>query len=159
MSGGTSVYKYDTSGNLLNQFSGFAAGNNISGLAFSDGNVYAIDNVTQFGLSEVLTLDNNGDYTGAAFPTGAFPLNGIAANGNDIYVSSGTSIYEYNTSGSLLNTFNVPNASNNFSALAAVSPAPAPSAPEPASLALCLTALAIWRGQFVARLRAATAAP
>ncbi len=105
VSSATSVYEYDTSGNLLNRYSGFPAGSNITGLAFSDGNVYAPDNVTGLGISSVLTLDDNLDFTGMVFGSSASPANEIAANANSIYVSSATSVYEYDTSGAPLGSY------------------------------------------------------
>ena len=121
---GSSLYNYSTTGTLLNQMNfGNTSGINYTDITVSGNNVFASYTGSQQGVT-IRDLSLNQSFS---FNTG-FNIDGIAAGlNNDLYVTSGNSIYNYSTNGTLLNQMNFPDSGINYTDIA-VSSVPVPAA-------------------------------
>lgn len=102
MTAGNSIYKYSTSGTLINQFSWGDNTLSYTDVTTGNGQLYATYTGSQNGIT-IRDLTSLGQYT--YFDTGVAATGIIAGASNDLYITAGNSIYHYGTNGSLLNSF------------------------------------------------------
>lgn len=123
---GNGIYNYGTNGALLNSMIFPDAGINYTDVAVSGNHVFA----SYTGSQQGVTVRDLGLNQSFSFNTG-FDIDGIAAGlHNDVYVTSGNSIYDYRIDGTLLNTMVFPDAGVNYTDITVS------AVPEPASVLL-----------------------
>jgi hypothetical protein len=102
--GNNSVVRYDASGTALNSFTAGVAGDWIEDMAFGGGNTLWASTYE----GNIFNIDATTGATNSSFSVAGTSYTGVAFDGTDLWVTGGLSgndnIYQYTTTGVLLNT-------------------------------------------------------
>lgn len=127
-----SIYNYASSGALIDSFVFPNNGINYKDITFAGDNIYTVYTGSQNGV----TVRNSDTLSQSLFffdP--GFVISGIAAgDNNDMFLTSGNSIYNYSDTGALLGSFTFPGSGINYTDIAFA--ADIAKVPEPSVLAL-----------------------
>ncbi len=96
------IYNYRNTGTYISSFTFPDIGINYHEVAYAGNKIYTAYNGSQNGV----TVRDSSSFNQLLFFDPGFAINGITAgNNNDMYLTSGNSIYNYSDTGTLLNSF------------------------------------------------------
>lgn len=102
LTSGNQIFNYSTNGSLLNSFTWYDNTITYGDASVGGNNVYTAYSGSQQGV----TIRDADTLAQSAIIDTGFNINGVSAGHNDdVYLTSGNSIFNYSTNGSLLNSF------------------------------------------------------
>lgn len=112
LTSGNTIYNYSNTGSQISSFTFiFDPGVNYHQIAYAGNNIYTAYNGSQNGV----TVRDSSTFNQLLFFDPGFNIQGITAgSNNDMYLTSGNTIYNYSNTGTLLNSFSWPSTSINY---------------------------------------------
>jgi hypothetical protein len=108
LTSGNTIYNYSNTGTYISSFDFPDNGINYHEVAYAGDKIYTAYDGSQNGV----TIRDSSSFNQLLFFDPGFAINGITAgNNNDMFLTSGNSIYNYTDTGSFINSFTWPNTS------------------------------------------------